>query len=274
MVDWCQHTDHLCCSSSFHGTLCYDCVIIKTKNGHIFDWLLFVFQCLAVEKTTLILVHPYNVPTGPCTWKDRYLNFFQLHAQPCKLLEIFSVRSIIWGVALTEDYMQPGDYLVIDTINTDMFLQMQKLHQDAGHHGWVWRIWKLYPDTYGHYSLVPTHVPSPLPISRRLQCGLSTFLCHCSPFIRPQKQLHHPCQTPLLSYHLWKSLWLMARNTPNECHSLWTLFLVSSTKLNVCSDGFLTNIWPLLSTWLLLLQSRVSFSLAPLLQSSGWKSVA
>ena len=177
-----------------------------------------------------------------------------------------------------------------------MFLQMQKLHQDAGYYGWVWRIWKLYPDTYGCHSLVPTHVPSPLPIPRRLQCGLSTFLCHCLLFIRPQKQLHHPCRTPLLSYHLWRSLWSMARNTPNEHHSptvsrlwwktftlkcilfssiptlrilhsaniysiLWTLFLVSSAKLNVCSNGFLTNIRPLLSTWLLLLQLMLRWGL-------------
>ena len=135
MVDWCQHTDYLRCSPSFHGTLRYDCVIIKTENGHIFGRLLFVFQCLAVEKTTLILVHPYDAPTGPRTRKDKHLDFFRLRARPRKSSEIFSVRSIIRGVALTEDYTQPGDYLVIDTVDTDMFLRMQKLHQDAGHHG-------------------------------------------------------------------------------------------------------------------------------------------
>ncbi|KAG8220742.1 hypothetical protein J3R82DRAFT_2155 [Butyriboletus roseoflavus] len=76
MVDWCEHTDHLCCSPSFHGTPRYDYVIIKTENGHIFGWLLFIFKCLAIKKTALALVHPYDAPNGARSRKDKHLDFF------------------------------------------------------------------------------------------------------------------------------------------------------------------------------------------------------
>ncbi|KAL4081227.1 hypothetical protein J3A83DRAFT_4356012 [Scleroderma citrinum] len=114
MVDWCQYTDYLCCNPTFHGWPYYDCVIIKTYQGHIFGWLVSLFKC---------------------TWlsKDKHLNFWRVWEQPHTLTEFFSVQLIICRALLYLDNSRPGDYLVMDTINTDMFLHIQAMHQAAGH---------------------------------------------------------------------------------------------------------------------------------------------
>ena len=136
MVDWCQHTDYLRCSPSFHGVLRYDGVIIKTQNGYIFGRLSSIFKYQAANVTgnaTLVFIQPYDAPVGARTRKDKHLNLFRVRARPRMSSEFFSVESIVRGAALVEDHTQPGDYLVIDTIDTDMFLRIQKMHQDAGH---------------------------------------------------------------------------------------------------------------------------------------------
>ncbi|KAI9456880.1 hypothetical protein HD554DRAFT_2030348 [Boletus coccyginus] len=107
-VDWCQHTDYLRCSPMFHGVPRYDGVIIKMKNGHIFGRLILIFGC-------------------------QHLNLFQVHTRPHVSSEFFSVESIVHGAVLVEDHTQPGDCLIIDTIDTDMFLRIQKMHRNAGH---------------------------------------------------------------------------------------------------------------------------------------------
>ena len=82
---------------------------------------------------TLVLVQPYDALVGACTRKDKHLNLFRVHTRPHLSSKFFSVESIVCGAVLVEDCTQPGDYLVIDTIDTDMFLCIQKMHRDAGH---------------------------------------------------------------------------------------------------------------------------------------------
>ncbi|KAG2058240.1 hypothetical protein BDR06DRAFT_980503 [Suillus hirtellus] len=60
-----------------------------------------------------------------CIVDDKHFQFWHVHKRPRISSEFFSVRSIIHGAALTEDHNVPGDYLVIDTIDTDMFLHMK-----------------------------------------------------------------------------------------------------------------------------------------------------
>jgi hypothetical protein len=45
--------------------------------------------------------------------------------------QFFSVRSIIRGALLVPD--GPSDYLVVDTVDTDMFVHMREMHLEAGH---------------------------------------------------------------------------------------------------------------------------------------------
>ncbi|KAG1738384.1 uncharacterized protein EDB91DRAFT_1237752 [Suillus paluster] len=87
--------------------------------------LLFLFECLIGDhKFPLALIHPFDAPTGQHSRKDRDLNLFQRHS-------FFSVRSIIRGALLVLD--GPSDYLVVDTVDTDMFLRMKMMHLKAGH---------------------------------------------------------------------------------------------------------------------------------------------
>ncbi|KAI6094690.1 hypothetical protein EDD16DRAFT_1783795 [Pisolithus croceorrhizus] len=134
-TDWCQYTDHLRCNPSFHGHSRYDCVLLKMAQQDIFGRLVFLFQCTVGDETfPLALVQPYDAPTGPRLAKDMHLNLWRVCEQPRESAEIFSVRSIIHGVLLYPDHTRLGEHLVIDTIDTDMFLRVQMMHKAAGHH--------------------------------------------------------------------------------------------------------------------------------------------
>ncbi|KAI6100965.1 hypothetical protein EV401DRAFT_2061435 [Pisolithus croceorrhizus] len=118
-TDWCQYTDHLRCNPSFHGHSRYDCVLLKTAQRDIFGRLVFLFQCTVGDETfPLALVQPYDAPTGPRLAKDVHLNLWRVREQPRESAEIFLL----------------GEHLVIDTIDTDMFLRVQMMHKAAGHH--------------------------------------------------------------------------------------------------------------------------------------------
>ncbi|KAG1779158.1 hypothetical protein EV702DRAFT_1178670 [Suillus placidus] len=125
MVDWRQHTDYLCCSPHFFGAPYFDCVFIQMATKKvIFGRLIFLFECIVGKHTFLLaLVHPFDAPTGACLRKDKNLNFFRA--------QFFSVRSIICGALLVPD--GPFDHLVVDTVDSDMFLRMREMHLEAGH---------------------------------------------------------------------------------------------------------------------------------------------
>jgi hypothetical protein len=121
MVDWRQHTDYLRCSPQFFGAPRFDCVFIRvTPTKVIFGCLLFLFECTVGKHTfPLALVHPYDAPTGIRLRKDKNFNLFRVRARTRAQSQFFSVRSIIRGALLVPD--GPSDYLVIDTVDTDMF---------------------------------------------------------------------------------------------------------------------------------------------------------
>ncbi|KAI6010037.1 hypothetical protein BKA83DRAFT_4467647 [Pisolithus microcarpus] len=121
VVDWCQYTDHLWCNPNFHGRSRYDCVLIKTQQQDIFGQLIFMFQCVVGEETFPLAL-------------DIHLNLWRVHEQPCESAKFFSLQLIICGALLCPDHTRIGNYLVIDTIDTDMFLHLQTMHKAAGHH--------------------------------------------------------------------------------------------------------------------------------------------
>lgn len=133
MVDWCQHTDYLRCNPLFFGSPRFDCVFIRlTEDKVILGQLLFIFECLIGDRIyPLALIHPFDVPTGQRSQKDRDLNLFRVRARRRAEAQFFSVRSIIRGALLVPD--GPSDYLVVDTVDTDMFLRMKMMHLEAGH---------------------------------------------------------------------------------------------------------------------------------------------
>ncbi|KAG2158730.1 uncharacterized protein EDB93DRAFT_1290809 [Suillus bovinus] len=134
IVDWRTATDYLRCSPSFHNFPRYDCIILQTQARVIFGRLLMLFTCVVDGQThPVALVHPYDALVGQHSLKDKHFQFWRVHQRPRISSEFFSVHSIIRGAALAEDHSIQGDYLVIDTIDTDMFLRMKVMHKSAGH---------------------------------------------------------------------------------------------------------------------------------------------
>ncbi|KAG1864363.1 hypothetical protein F4604DRAFT_1893404 [Suillus subluteus] len=132
MVDWRQRTNYLRCSPKFFNTARFNCVFIQTKDKVIFGCLLFLFECVVGDITlSLALIHPFDAPTGVQLRKDKHLNIYRVRARPRAQAEFFSVRSIICGALLVPD--GSTDYLVIDTVDTNMFLRVKELHLEAGH---------------------------------------------------------------------------------------------------------------------------------------------
>ncbi|KAG2063088.1 hypothetical protein BDR04DRAFT_1131147 [Suillus decipiens] len=132
IVDWQTTVDYLRCSPLFHNFPQYDCVILQTQARVIFGCLLMLFTCVMDGQThPVALVHPYDAPVGQCSLKDKHFQFWCVHARPRISSEFFSVHLIIHGAALAEDHSIQGDYLVIDTIDTDMFLHMKLMHKSV-----------------------------------------------------------------------------------------------------------------------------------------------
>ncbi|KAG1838007.1 hypothetical protein F4604DRAFT_1885610 [Suillus subluteus] len=129
------NTDYLRCSPQFFNAPHYDCVFIRTQNGVILGRLVFLFQCaIGNGLFPLALIHPFDTPTGPRLRQDKQLNLFRVCAQPRTKAEFFSVRSIICGALLVQDSGgNPLDYLIVDTVDTDMFLRVREMYQQVGH---------------------------------------------------------------------------------------------------------------------------------------------
>ncbi|KAG2356754.1 hypothetical protein BDR07DRAFT_1453323 [Suillus spraguei] len=156
MVDWRQHTDYLRCSPQFFGAPRFDCIFIHmTPTKVIFGRLLFLFECTVGKHTfPLALVHPYDAPTGICLRKDKNFNLFRVRARTRAQSQFFSVRSIIRGALLVPD--GPSDYLVVDTVDTYMFVHMREMHLEAGHLCFFIKSHLIAPPSHSNISLPST----------------------------------------------------------------------------------------------------------------------
>jgi len=135
MVDWRQYTDYLRCSPKFYNAERHDCVIVKTEAGVIFARLILMFDYTISSSDSqypTALIHPFDASVGRRLRKDKHFDFWRVKPQPRASSCFISMRSIIRGAALAQD-PATGDFLVIDTIDNDMFLRMKKLHAEAGH---------------------------------------------------------------------------------------------------------------------------------------------
>ncbi|KAG2109978.1 uncharacterized protein F5147DRAFT_745420 [Suillus discolor] len=118
LIDWWQHTDYLRCNPCFYNAPRFDCVFIQTHANVIIGRLLFLFDCPVGEDLFPLAL-------------DGQLNLFRVRAKPRAQAEFFSVRLIIRGALLVHD--AGLDYLVVDTVDTDMFLRVKEMHLQAGH---------------------------------------------------------------------------------------------------------------------------------------------
>ena len=117
--------DILRCNPNFHGNPRFDCVIVKTTERFIFAQLIFLFECTVdAIPYSFALIHPFDSPIGPRRRKDVDLGFYRVREKPRQSSEFISVRSIVRGALLVEDFDRDGDLFVIDLIDSDMFLRL------------------------------------------------------------------------------------------------------------------------------------------------------
>jgi hypothetical protein len=128
MVDWKLATDLLRCNKSFHGNERHDHVIVQLEDGCFFARLLHLFEVTVGELShSLAYVESYCRPSGSMKHKDKDLGLYRLQLK-AKQYEIISVESVVRGALLVPDSANPEQYLVVDTIDGDMFLRMKSLN--------------------------------------------------------------------------------------------------------------------------------------------------
>jgi hypothetical protein len=68
--------------------------------------------------------------------------------------EFILAESIIWGVTLTPNPTTVGDFLIMDTINSDIFLRMKQMHLAARHWSFNYIIQLLDISPISQYHLI------------------------------------------------------------------------------------------------------------------------
>ena len=127
MVDWKLATDHLRCNKSSHGFERHDNVIVQLEHDQFFAQLLFLFEItVGTQSHAFACVKSYCRPSGSMRRKDKDLGLYRLQLK-AKPYEIISLESVVHGALLVPGSNNPEEYLVVDTLDSDMFLQMKSL---------------------------------------------------------------------------------------------------------------------------------------------------
>lgn len=127
--NWKDETDYLRCNPSFHNHERYDGAVVQTTAGNIFVRLIYVFTC-KIEDTVhpFALVQALDVGIGQRSAKDKALGFYRVRERRRQESEFISVQSILRGALLAPDFSKRGDYLVVDIVDSDMFLRLKKMY--------------------------------------------------------------------------------------------------------------------------------------------------
>lgn len=127
VVDWKLTTDRLRCNESFYGSERHDHIIVQLVHGHFFAHLLHLFEVTVGKNPhALAYVESYCRLSGPMRRKDKDLGLYRLQLK-AKRYEIISLESVVRGALLVPDSDNSGEYLVVDTVDGDMFLRMKAL---------------------------------------------------------------------------------------------------------------------------------------------------
>lgn len=123
------------CTPTFHGRPRHDHVLVKENptGRQYFAQLLLVFVCQVEEiKHEMAYIYSLDAPTGTLHQRrDRDLGFHRLR---CRLVRSSACRfiplnTIIRGALIIKDYGTEGDYLVIDSVDTDMWRRIKKMRE-------------------------------------------------------------------------------------------------------------------------------------------------
>jgi hypothetical protein len=125
MVDWHIKTDYLRCNPDFNRRPRYDSVVVKFGESCTFARLVFVFVCQVNGRTyQLALIQMLDrssrVATKPV---DKKLSISRWHVRARNRCEVIPVSCIVRGAVFVPDVKYKGDYLLLDTLDEDMFLR-------------------------------------------------------------------------------------------------------------------------------------------------------
>ncbi|KAH9848281.1 hypothetical protein C2E23DRAFT_739970 [Lenzites betulinus] len=128
-VDWKLLTDYLRCSPSFQGAPRYDHIIYKVDDSTIgFAQLLFVFT-FKFENVLhpVAMVKFLDEVRGRRSNADNGMDLRRVRKSPMPV-DFIRATSIIRGLLAMEDLNEhgdsTGDYLLVDTVDSDMFLRL------------------------------------------------------------------------------------------------------------------------------------------------------
>lgn len=127
-VDWKQTTDYLRCTPGFHGQPRYDCALIQlAQEVSVFVRLVFIFSCqlLDVGSFEFALVQPFTAGIGASRRSDRDLRLTRVKAVPRASSIFVPVQSFIRGAVCFPDPDHRDEFLVVDHIDSDMFVRMK-----------------------------------------------------------------------------------------------------------------------------------------------------
>ncbi|KAG0696432.1 hypothetical protein DFH29DRAFT_984614 [Suillus ampliporus] len=128
-VNWKQSTDHLRSNPSFHGSPRFDCALIQlTAARTVFVKIILMFKCEVPDVDTfqLALVQPYTagIPGGSRRI-DRDLRLTRVKAVPRGDSIFVPLKSFIRGAVLACDPEHQDEFVVVEHIDSDIFLRMK-----------------------------------------------------------------------------------------------------------------------------------------------------
>ncbi|KAH9850401.1 hypothetical protein C2E23DRAFT_735177 [Lenzites betulinus] len=131
-VDWTLLTDHLRCNPSFQKAPRYDHVIYKVDDNTMgFAQLLFVFAFLFQDvQHPVAMVRFLDIVPGRRSNADNGMELFRVRRSP-RPIDFIRATSIVRGVLVMEDLNEEGgrsgDSLLVDTVDSDIFIRLGAL---------------------------------------------------------------------------------------------------------------------------------------------------
>ncbi|PSR75420.1 hypothetical protein PHLCEN_2v9125, partial [Hermanssonia centrifuga] len=136
VVSWKTVTDLPRCNPMFHGVPRYDGIIVNVAGDvKLFAKLIFLFcYSFGENQYPLALIQMLDQPLdrNRDIQVDVDLDFYRVRAKPRRSCEFIPIRSIVRGALLYDDPGNAGESLVVDTIDTDMFLRLKELSMERG----------------------------------------------------------------------------------------------------------------------------------------------
>jgi hypothetical protein len=128
VVDWQPHVDYLRCNPKFHGNSRYDFVIVNLLDARVFARLACIFVCRVGGRSyRLALIKRLDKSTRQAPKKvDKELSIRRWRIRQDTRCEVIPLECIMRGAVLLEDSSHSGDYFVIDTLDSDMYLRLMK----------------------------------------------------------------------------------------------------------------------------------------------------